>query len=111
MIHPIVIIGAGPGGSVAATLLARARVPVTLIEQHRFPRDKVCGECVSSLGIDVLKRIGAIDRLHDAVVLNRCVAHGPAGAKIEVDLPRKMLGISRRSLDETLLKFSREAGS
>ena len=48
---PIVVIGAGPAGSVAAALLARAGLDVILIEQHRFPRDKVCGECLSALGI------------------------------------------------------------
>jgi len=50
------VIGAGPAGSTAAMLLARAGWSVTLVEQHRFPRDKVCGECLSALGIDVLTR-------------------------------------------------------
>ena len=42
------IIGAGPAGSVAAIALARLNWRVTLVEQHDFPRDKVCGECVSA---------------------------------------------------------------
>ena len=53
----VVIIGAGPAGSIAAIILARAGIDVVLIEQHRFPRDKVCGECLSALGIDVLRRL------------------------------------------------------
>src|SRR5690242_730212 len=52
-----IVIGAGPAGSIAAMLLARAQWDVTLVEQHRFPRDKVCGECLSSLGVDVLTRL------------------------------------------------------
>ena len=37
------IIGAGPAGSSAAILLARAGWSVALIEKQRFPRRKVCG--------------------------------------------------------------------
>ena len=41
-----VIVGAGPAGSAAAFLLARAGWSVALIEKEVFPRRKVCGECV-----------------------------------------------------------------
>ena len=57
----VTIIGAGPAGSTAAILLARAGWDVTLVEQSRFPRDKVCGECLSALGFDVLERLGLVD--------------------------------------------------
>jgi 2-polyprenyl-6-methoxyphenol hydroxylase-like FAD-dependent oxidoreductase len=36
----VTIIGAGPAGATAAILLARRGWGVTLIEQHKFPRDK-----------------------------------------------------------------------
>jgi flavin-dependent dehydrogenase len=109
---PIIIIGAGPAGSIAATLLARAGLPVTLIEQHRFPRDKVCGECLSTVGIDVLKRAGMFDAVRDRapVRLHRSMIHAPNGATIEFALPRPMWGISRRVLDDTLLGCARSGG-
>ena len=53
-----VIIGAGPAGSIAGLILARGGWNVTIVEQHRFPRDKVCGECLSALGVSVLERLG-----------------------------------------------------
>src|SRR5690349_6142633 len=110
---PIVIIGAGPAGCVAATLLARAGLPVTIIEQHRFPRDKVCGECLSALAIDVLERVELLPllRRHAAVVLRRTLLHPPTGDSIDIALPRAMWGLSRTVLDAALLDAAREAGA
>ena len=40
-----VVIGAGPAGSVAASLLARSGRRTLLVERATFPRTKVCGGC------------------------------------------------------------------
>src|SRR5882724_12300454 len=71
----VTIIGAGPAGSAAALMLARRGWSVTLIEQHRFPRDKVCGECLSALGIEVATRLGFATALKNlgAVELTRTI--------------------------------------
>ncbi len=109
----ISIIGAGPAGSTAAIHLARSGIEVTLIEQQRFPRDKVCGECLSALGIEVLSRLGLDAKLRrcNAVVLRRALLCAPDGNCAEVRLPRPMLGISRAVLDEFLLDAARTAGA
>ena len=39
----VVVVGAGPAGSTAAYLLARAGARVALLERAAFPRDKPCG--------------------------------------------------------------------
>jgi len=59
----ICIIGAGPAGTYAATRLAQNGIPALLVDKAVFPRDKVCGEaltssvlrCVHKLGIDILQ--------------------------------------------------------
>jgi menaquinone-9 beta-reductase len=59
------IIGAGPAGSSAARLLARAGRSVVLVEKARFPRRKVCGEFISATTMPVLEACGvaqAFDR-------------------------------------------------
>ena len=43
----VVVIGAGPGGSAAAYILADAGLRVALIDRARFPRDKLCGGWLS----------------------------------------------------------------
>src|SRR5688500_8141361 len=88
----VVVIGAGPAGSVAAILLARRGWRVTLLEQHRFPRDKVCGECLSALGIDVLTRLGLADDVASLrpVRLRRSIFVAPSGEMATFDLPHEM---------------------
>ncbi|HHY45989.1 MAG TPA: geranylgeranyl reductase family protein [Firmicutes bacterium] len=43
----VVIVGAGPAGSTAASVTARAGLSVLLIDKARFPRDKPCAGGVS----------------------------------------------------------------
>jgi flavin-dependent dehydrogenase len=109
----VAIIGAGPAGSFAAILLARAGRQVTLIEQHRFPRDKVCGECLSADGIDALDQIGLSSELLTLrpVVFTHAAIHAPDGASVRLALPRPMWGISRHRLDGFLLETARASGA
>jgi 2-polyprenyl-6-methoxyphenol hydroxylase-like FAD-dependent oxidoreductase len=108
----VVVIGGGPAGSVAALMLARRGWDVTLVEQHRFPRDKVCGECLSALGMEVLDCQGLGGRVRDAgaVPLIRCAAHSAGGRSLQLSLPRAMWGLSRLAFDAVLLDAAREAG-
>lgn len=55
--HPIIIIGAGPGGSTTALALAKKGIPSLLLDQSEFPRDKVCGDALSGKVLLTLKRI------------------------------------------------------
>jgi 2-polyprenyl-6-methoxyphenol hydroxylase-like FAD-dependent oxidoreductase len=100
----VTIIGAGPAGSTAAILLARRGWDVTLIEQHRFPRDKVCGECLSALGIEVLERAGLARTLRKLgpVRLTKTTLVATDGTEATVDLPKPMWGLSRIALDTAL---------
>lgn len=47
----VIVAGTGPGGSAAATVLARAGVRVIALDRQRFPRDKVCGGFVGPVGL------------------------------------------------------------
>ena len=82
------VIGGGPAGSSAAMLLARAGWAVTLVEQHRFPRDKVCGECLSALGLRILGALGLTSAVRDygAVELHHACLYGPDGEVARVPL-------------------------
>ena len=108
----VIVVGGGPAGSVAALLLARRGVAVELFEQHRFPRDKVCGECLSALGRAVLDRAGltdAIRQLHP-VELTRTLIHPADGPTLDLPLPATMWGVTRHALDRLLLEAAIAAG-
>ena len=108
-----IVIGGGPAGSIAALFLAQAGRRVALLEQRCFPRNKVCGECLSSNGIDVLTRLGVAERIRKlgAVSLRRTILHASGGETASLDLPREMWGISRRAMDVELLDAARDAGA
>jgi flavin-dependent dehydrogenase len=107
-----IIIGAGPAGSIAALIMKRAGFTVDLFEQHTFPRDKVCGECLSGVGVDVLRRAGMLGEIESAhpAKLTRSLLHPTDGPSIDVPLPRASMGISRLKMDTLLLAAARDAG-
>ena len=108
-----VIIGGGPAGAVAAVLLARGGWRVTLAEAARFPRDKVCGECLSPTGVGILRRLGLDGPVEAAgrIELSRTLLHAADGASAEVPLARRSWGITRRAMDGILLDAARDAGA
>jgi flavin-dependent dehydrogenase len=59
------IIGGGPGGSVAALALAKAGWSVAVVEKGRFPRQKVCGEFLSATNLELLRRLGVAGRFSE----------------------------------------------
>ena len=55
--HEICIVGAGPGGVMAALFLAKAGIPSLIIDQAKFPRDKICGDALSAKCADILQKL------------------------------------------------------
>ena len=52
------IVGAGPAGAATAILLKLAGWRVILVEKSAYPRQKVCGECLSAAGLTLLDQLG-----------------------------------------------------
>lgn len=70
-IHDVIIVGAGPGGSTAANLLARRGISTLLLDKSEFPRDKVCGDGLAPQAIHWLDRLGCVDEVLAAT--NACI--------------------------------------
>jgi menaquinone-9 beta-reductase len=105
----VVVTGAGPAGCIVARQLALDGHGVLLVERHRFPRDKACGDALIPDAVRSLRRTG----LHDRVA---ALAHPAAVARIsspsrhQVDVPGEFLLIKRRLLDAELATAAVEAG-
>jgi flavin-dependent dehydrogenase len=114
----VIVIGAGPAGACAAILLAAAGRRVVLVEQHDFPRQKVCGECIGAGNLALIDRLGVgpeFRRLAGAEL--RQVGWMSADATIRADLPScseeshpygRALGRDR--FDSLLLERARSLG-
>ncbi len=104
-----VVIGAGPAGCVAATLLARAGVATLLIERCRLPRDKVCGCCLAPLGAHTLQELGLAHVLQGASTIHtvRLCAHGHS---LALASPASVV-LSRTQLDGALACAAQQAGA
>lgn len=108
-----VVVGAGPAGSAAATVLAGSGRRVLLLEKDAFPRHKVCGEFLSADALPSLERLGAREAIEGASEerMTRGSFHLPGGEVVRFELPAPAIGISRFRLDELLASRAREAGA
>ena len=114
----VVIVGAGPAGSSAAILLARAGWSVALVEKQTFPRRKVCGECIAASNFPLLDALGigaavaaaAGPELRKVALLrgDRSVEAGLPPATAQADPWGRAVG--RETLDTLLLEQARSAG-
>jgi len=52
-----VVVGCGPAGSASARILAQAGAKVVMLDQHAFPRPKLCGGLITWKSIKALSRI------------------------------------------------------
>ena len=58
------VVGGGPGGMMLALLLARQRVPVMLLEQHRDFDREFRGDTIHPSIMEILDQIGLAEPLH-----------------------------------------------
>jgi len=55
-VYDTIVIGAGPAGSSAASVLAKAGLRTCLLDRSFFPRDKACGNLISGYCLSLLGR-------------------------------------------------------
>ncbi|MEO6322665.1 MAG: FAD-dependent monooxygenase [Polaromonas sp.] len=114
-----IIVGAGPAGSSAAILLARAGWLVALVEKQCFPRRKVCGECLAASNLPLLDALGigsgfaasAGPELHRVALMQGeriIMADLPAAAHHRHAWGR---ALGRETLDTLLLEQARASGA
>ncbi len=113
----VIIAGAGPAGSSAAIHLATGGARVLLVEQKRFPREKLCGEFISPECLNHFERLGVSDRMLAAggECLTQTVFYARDGRSVDVpsnwfDNRNSALGLSRAEMDQRLLERARMVG-
>ncbi len=111
----VLVVGSGPAGSVAATVLARSGARVALVDKAHFPRDKACGDLVGPRGVQALADLGIDTPL--AVSVGDMVVVGPTGRTVRLPChpgrtyPGRAVAIPRLSLDQTLREAALSSGA
>ncbi|MFC5992602.1 geranylgeranyl reductase family protein [Pseudonocardia hispaniensis] len=83
----VIVVGAGPAGSTAATYLARAGLDVLLLEKTRFPRPKVCGDGFTPRGMKQIIDLGIDCSEQNGWLHNRGLRVLGGGVSLELEWP------------------------
>jgi geranylgeranyl reductase family protein len=106
----VLVVGAGPAGSAAALTLAKAGFDAVLVDQHAFPRDKVCGDGLIPDAHNALRKLGVLDAVMAVAQPSSHVACiGPRGGRI--DVPGALAVLPRRELDDIVCRAAVDAGA
>ncbi len=106
----VLVVGAGPAGSAAATLLARSGLDVVLVDQRAFPREKVCGDGLIPDAHAALARLGVLEEVMaraERATHVGCIS--PRG--LRVDVPGRLAVLPRRELDDIVCRNAVRAGA
>lgn len=110
----VLVVGGGPGGSTAATFLARGGLRVAVVEREAFPRFKV-GESLIPTCMDICRCLGVLDRVlaHGFQLKHGAIFHDQElGLQSQFDFrpgrpwPAFTLDVHRAEFDQILLEHA-----
>jgi len=112
----IAVIGAGPAGSTAATLLARAGRHAAVFDKASFPRDKCCGDGLTALALRELEKLGlSPDSVASWQPIDQFIVRSPSGRERAYPLPpgagHHAVVARRIELDAALVDLARDSGA
>lgn len=112
----VAIVGGGPAGSSCGAFCAATGLRTIVLEREKFPREKVCGDCLNPACWPVLRRLGIAERVRDLPhgILHSVEFVAIGGRKIVVDLPsgeESEIAVKRSLFDALLLGRARELGA
>lgn len=111
----IVVVGGGPAGSAAAIELSRAGRSVIVLDKAKFPRNKCCGDGLTTLALRELDTLGLDPgAITDWFDVNAATVRSPSGRQVKLPMPpdgRYVAVAPRLQLDDALLQLARKEGA
>jgi geranylgeranyl reductase family protein len=110
----VLIVGAGPAGTAAAITATHHGLKVIVIDKATFPRDKCCGDGLTTLALRELKKLqfdpSTVPSWQD---IDAAWLRSPSGREVRLPMPTsgKFAAITPRlELDNALVSQARSAG-
>lgn len=106
----VVVVGAGPAGSMTALQSARKGLQTLLLDRAQFPRWKVCGCCLNGLALQALEHANLTDTfesLRPPKLDQVTIAARKSTATLDLPTGR---AISRNAFDAQLIESAIQAG-
>ena len=110
----VLIVGAGPAGTAAAITATRHGLKVIVIDKATFPRDKCCGDGLTTLALRELEKLqfdpSTVPSWQD---IDAAWLRSPSGREVRLPMPTsgKFAAITPRlELDNALVIQARNAG-
>ena len=112
----MLIVGAGPAGTAAAITLTRSGRSVLVVDKASFPRDKICGDGLTTSALRHLEGLGVEPHQIDSwLPVHDVVVRAPYGVERRFALPRGQglyaVVATRRDLDAALVDRARKDGA
>ena len=111
----VVVVGAGPAGTSAAITLVRSGRAVVLLDKAVFPRDKCCGDGLTTLALRELDHLGLDPgAVTDWFDVGSAALRSPSGREVVIPLPTtgKYAAVAPRlQLDDALVQLARKEGA
>ncbi len=110
----VLVVGAGPAGIAAGLEARRLGLDVLVVDRAEFPRDKTCGDGLTTGALRILDRLGLdVRTLPSYAPVTETVLVSPAGREVVVPLPgggEYACVVPRVELDAALVDVARACG-
>lgn len=110
----VVVVGGGPAGTAAAIELCRSGRSVILVDRAVFPRDKCCGDGLTTLALRELEQLQFDPTVvEDWFEVDGAALRSPSGREVIVPLdgPGSYAAVApRMQLDNALVELARSVG-
>jgi geranylgeranyl reductase family protein len=112
----VVVVGAGPAGTAGAITAVAHGLRAVCVDKATFPRDKTCGDGLTTNALRLLEHLGLrssrLDALGAATVTDTILV-SPSGRRVDLPLPlagRHAVVVPRVDLDTALVELARSRG-
>ncbi len=110
----VLVVGAGPAGAAAGLAARRRGLDTLVVDKATFPRDKTCGDGLTTAALRMLEHLGVdLRALPGYMAVHETVLVGPNGRRVSLPLAADgdyAAVVPRMELDAAIVETARSTG-